>query len=53
MADNFPRSDIGSIIMTTRGKAVRLKSTGSGSMIVAVQALAVVSSSAFPEGKLG
>jgi hypothetical protein len=53
MADYFPRSDRGSIILTTRDKAIGLKFTGSASKIVAVQALDIASSKALLEGKLG
>lgn len=52
MADYFPRSDLGSIIMTTRDRTVGLKFTGTASRIIAVQALNLVSSRALLEGKL-
>jgi hypothetical protein len=53
MADYFPRSDLGSIILTTRDKAVGLKFTGTASRIIDVQPLDLVSSRAMLEGKLG
>lgn len=53
MADYFPRSDMGSIIMTTRDKIVGVKFTGAASRVVSVVASDAPSSRVLLEGKLG